>query len=304
MISLFTLMSALMLSQVTPKPAPASLSLADIIKGIEKNQEIWRAQKSWMVRYTNSRERIDPPPGTYVSYGDNQIVNARKGAWAFLSEDQATGGGADPPSGRRTWCLWKDKQYTERNQKNVTSQDGHPVESSLFLNVWLYPMSLCRDSLSDTFSIPEEAYQEPEGLWIELPRCLKTYGAHYRIRKDIEDVDGFPCHVVEWAGKDVIWIDPEHGFNIRRRKGLQPSGNLLYEFKASYFKERAPGIWLPDRQTSLTYNTDRDPEVYRGRVAYVMINALHEARFNDVPDSLFDVPLGKDVRVFDNRKRN
>ncbi len=90
MISLLAVVSALMLSQVTPKPAPASLSLADIIKGIEKNQEIWRAQKSWMVRYTNSRERIDPPPGTYVSYGDNQIVNARKGAWAFLSEDQAT----------------------------------------------------------------------------------------------------------------------------------------------------------------------------------------------------------------------
>jgi hypothetical protein len=304
MISLFAVVSALMLSQVTPKPSPATLSLDDIIKGVEKNQEVWRAQKSWMVRYTHSRERIDPPPGSFVSYGDNQVVNARKGRWAFLSEDQSMGGDADHMAGRRTWGLWKDKQYTERDHLNVTIHGGQPGESNLFFNVWLYPMGLCRDSLSDTFSVPEEAYREPEGLWMELPRCLKSYGAHYRVRKDTEDVDGFPCHVVEWAGKDVVWIDPRHGFNFRRRRGFQPSGDLLFEVKASYFKEKSPGIWLPDRQISLTYNMDRDPKDYHGRVAYIMVNALQEARFNDVPDSLFEVPLTKDVRIFDLRKRN
>jgi hypothetical protein len=304
MTSLFAVVSALMLRQIAPKPGPVTLSLDNIIEGLEKNQEIWRAQKNWMVRYTNSRERIDPPPGTYASYGDNQVINARKGAWAFLSENQATGGGADLPSGRQTWALWKEKQYTERNQLNVTIRDGDPGAGNLFFNVWLYPMGLCRDSLSDTFSIPEEAYREPEGLWTELPRCLKSYRAHYRVRHQTEDVDGFPCHVVEWAGKDVVWIDPRHGFNFRRRRGFQPSGNLLYEVKASYFKEKTPGIWLPERQISLTYNMDRDPKSYHGRVAYIMINALQEARFNDVPDGVFEVPLTKEVRILDVRKRD
>jgi hypothetical protein len=132
MISLLAVLSALMLSQVTPKPSPATLSLDDIINGVEKNQEVWRAQKSCMVRYTHSRERIDPPPATFFSYGDDQVVNARKGLWAFLSEDQSRGGGADNIGGRQTWGIWKDKQYTERNHLNVTIRDGQPAEGHIF----------------------------------------------------------------------------------------------------------------------------------------------------------------------------
>jgi hypothetical protein len=49
---------------------------------------------------------------------------------------------------------------------------------------------------------------------------------------------------------------------------------------------------------------DRDPKDYHGRVAYIMVNSLREARFNDVPDGLFEVPLTKDVRIFDRRKRD
>src|SRR5438270_2520198 len=209
MIGVCALLAAVALGQPPAPPGPATLGLGDIIQGIAKNQELWRAQKGWVIRYTHSRERIDPPPGSLVLYGDNQVVNARKGPWAFLSEDQSMSGASGHAEGRRTWGLWKENQYTERNRLDLTIRDGDPGSSNLFYNVWLYPMSLCRDSLSDTFSIPEEAYREPEGLWMELPRCLKTYRAHYRVRKDMEDVDGFPCLVVEWARKDVMWVDPQ-----------------------------------------------------------------------------------------------
>jgi hypothetical protein len=206
--------------------------------------------------------------------------------------------------GRQQWALWKEKQYTYRDHLNVTISDGDPGAANWFFNVWLYPMSLWRDSLSDTFDIPEEAYndQEPGGLWMEMPRCLKTHPKQYRVRKAMEDVDGFPCHVVEWDKKDIIWIDHEHGFNVRRRRVFQPSGDIAGDFKASAFKERAPGIWLPDRQIGVGFNTDRDPKEYRGRISLVLINVLREARFNDVPDSLFEVPLDKDVLMHDNRK--
>jgi hypothetical protein len=296
MIGLYAVLAVVVLGQLPARPA---VGVDGIIRGIEKDQENWRAQKSWMVRYTNARERIDPAPGHSVGYGDNQIINARKGPWAFVSEDQAASDGVD---GRRTWCSWKDNQYTDRNHLDVTIRDGQPGEGNMFFNVWLYPMGLSRDSLSDTFAIPDEAYRDPEGLWMELPRCLKTYGEHYRVRKDMEDVDGFPCHVVEWAKKDIIWIDAAHGYHVRRRVGFQVSGDLLFQMKASRFKERAPGIWLPDRLTSLTYNLDRDPKDYHGRVAYVMVNALHEARFGDVPDDLFVIPRPESVRIHDLRK--
>jgi hypothetical protein len=302
MISVFAVVSALVLGQVPQQPVPATLDLDAIVRGIEKNQDVWHAQKSWMVRYTHSRERIDPPPGTFVPYGDNDVVNARKGSWAFLREDQSMAGDAGRMAGRQTWAIWKEKQYWERNRLDLTIQNGDPGPSNLFYNVWLYPMSLCRDSLADTFAIPEEAYQEPEGLWMELPRCLKAHAAEYKVRQDTEDVDGYPCHVVQRDGKDTIWIDTAHGFNVRRRRGFQPSGDIAFDFKASRFKEKATDLWLPERQVSIAFNRDEDPKAYRGRVAFITINVLREVRFNDVPDSLFEIPMDKDVRVHDLRK--
>ena len=258
-----------------------------------------------MVRYTHSRERIDPAPGTFFMYGDNQVVNARKGRGAFLSEEQsrALGGGADDIGGRQTWVLWKDKHYTERNHLDVTIRDGDPGASNLFFNVWLYPMSLCRDSLSDTFAIPEEAYQdqEPGGLWMEMPRCLKTHRAQYRVREALEDVDGFPCHVVEWAKKDTIWIDHEHGFNVRRRRQFQASGDIAFDFKASAFKERRKGSGCRTGSFRSRSTWIKPPKNTAGDVSFVLINVLRKARFNDVPDSLFEVPLGKEVRIHDLR---
>jgi hypothetical protein len=47
---------------------------------------------------------------------------------------------------------------------------------------------------------------------------------------------------------------------------------------------------------------DRDSNEYRGRVSFIMVNVLREARFNDAPDGLFEVPLDKNVRIHDLRE--
>ena len=160
----------------------------------------------------------------------------------------------------------------------MTVQDGDPGTTNLLFNVWLYPMSLSATRSRTRYDFPEEAYREPEGLWMEMPRCLKTYRTEYRVRKTMEDVDGFPCHVIEWAKKDIIWIDHEHGFNVRRageasnRPAISPSTS-----RPPAFKERAPGVWVPDRQISVAFNMDRSPQgIPCGRVSFIMINALRE----------------------------
>jgi hypothetical protein len=135
-----------------------------------------------------------------------------------------------------------------------------------------------------------------------LPLCLKVAKPEYRIRKELEEIDGSPCHVVERAGKDVIWLDAEHGFNVRRRTIYWPSGAVCAEFKASGFDEKAPGIWLPNRQVSVAFNPDSAPAAYRGKVMFVLVNRLEEARFGDLTDALFEVLLPKEVRVIDLRK--
>jgi hypothetical protein len=36
---------------------------------------------------------------------------------------------------------------------------------------------------------------------------------------------------------------------------------------------------------------------------FVMINRLDEARFGDVPDSLFEIPVPEGVRIIDRREK-
>jgi hypothetical protein len=268
----------------------ATLGVEQIIHGIEQNQAAWRGLKGWMVRYLHAREQIDPPPGMLVLYGDNRIVNARKGSWLFASEDQTSVANPAHITGRQTWVLWKDGQYTQRDHETVTSRSGPPdLAANLALNVFYYPNSLFRDFLSDTFPLPAEFWQADEPS-LTLPRCLSAHVKEYHVRKEREAVDSFPCHVLEWPGHDIIWIDDACGFSVRRRKFFLPSGSMAFEMKASGFEQKAPGIWIPARQTGITYNPDTCPPQYRGKIMRIATNSLIEARFGDVPDSLFQIP--------------
>ena len=298
------LLYALVFCQSGGDAGTAKLGIDDIIRGIEANEKLWRTQSSWMVRYTHSRERVDPAPGSLVLYPDNRMTNARKGPWLFAREDQADAKGVI--GGRQTWTLWKDGVYTERDHQAVKIMDGVQVMSNqgtLALQTFFYPGALFRDFHSDTFAVPEEAFKEPSEMSYVLPRCLKANKAEYRVRKDLEEVDGSPCHVIERPGKDILWLDAEHGYNVRRRTIYWPSGATCAEFKASGFVEKTPGIWLPARQLSVAFNPDNSPPSYRGKVMFVLINRLEEARFGDVPDSLFEIPLPDGVRVVDLRPK-
>ena len=278
------------------KAKPATLDVEQIIQGIEQNQAAWGRLKGWMVRYVHAREQIEPPPGMLVLYGDNQIVNARKGKWLFASENQAMPANPAHISGRKTWVLWKDGKYTERNQQSIQSRSGEPdLAGNLALNVFYYPNSLFRDFCSDTFTLPAEFWNEDEPS-LTLPRCLSAHKKEYRVRGELEEVDSFPCHVLEWPGHDIIWIDDHCGFNVRRRKFFVPSGSMVFEMKASGFEEKAPGIWIPGRQTGITFNPDSAPPQYRGKIMRIVTNTLIEAQIGDVPDAMFNVPQARDSK--------
>lgn len=278
------------------QPKAATLGLEQIVRGIEQNQAAWLRLKGWMVRYVHAREQIEPPPGMLVLYGDNRIVNARKGPWLFASEDQTIVANPAHITGRRTWVLWKDGRYTERNQGTFISRPGAPdPANNLALNVFYYPNSLFRDFCSDTFTLPAGFWQEAEPS-LTLPRCLSAHLKEYHVRGKLEEVDSFPCYVLEWPGHDIIWIDDHCGFNVRRRKFFVPSGSMAFEMKASGFEQKAPGIWIPARQTGITYNPDSSPPPYRGKVMRIVTNTLLEAQIGDVPDTLFQVPQTPDAK--------
>ena len=281
----------------------AKLGIDEIIHGIEANEKAcalrgvgWSATpirasefarrpgRSCCTLITGSPMPVRAPGYLRVRTRPTDLVRCRRSAAARLGASGETG--STPNGTIRTPDSWTARR----------SRGRWPSRPSTI-------RALFRDFHSDTFDVPKDFFQEGSEAAFVLPLCLKVAKAEYRIRAELEEIDGSPCHVVERAGKDVIWLDAEHGYNVRRRTIYWPSGAVCAEFKASGLDEKAPGIWLPNRQISVAFNPDSAPVAYRGRVMFVLINRLEEARFGDVPDGLFEVPLPKDVRVFDLRKK-
>jgi hypothetical protein len=263
-----------------------TLDLAALTKGIETS-DVLRTQKSWMVKYINSRTLIHPPPKAHVVWPDAEVLNARKGAWLYAYVRQPAPD--RPAETNEHWLLLRDGKFTNRiGNSIVPGNDAKQMASYLW-----YPASLMRDSFADVLEIPKLAYVLDPELSKVLPWCLQAHKDKYQVRKQLEEIDGSKCHVVERLGHDVLWIDAQHGFQVRRRTLFQASGQPLSEFRATDFRERAPGVWLPTRQLAVAFNFDSDPKEYQGRVRFVLTNTLVDARFNDLPDDFFVVPAPK-----------
>ncbi len=279
--------AALLFASNSVLPAqPATLDLDALIKGIDSS-DVFLTQKSWMVRYVNARTRVHSPPKAMVEWPDAELVNARKGDWLFAHVRQ-------PVTGRPNmildhWMLLRDGKFTDRLGDSILPGNDPKQMGSYF---W-YPNSLMRDGMVSLLKIPKIAYLLAPELSKILPWCLRANKAEYKVREQLEEIDGAQCHVVERPGHDVMWIDAQHGFQVRRRTLFQKSGQPLTEFRATDFRERAPGVWLPSRQLAVAFNFDSDPPEYRGRVRFVLTNTLLEARFEELPDEFFAVPAPK-----------
>src|SRR5438270_8570531 len=228
---------------------PATLDLDALTKGVA-GSDVLLTQKSWMVRYTNSRTRVHPPPKEMVEWADAEVVNARKGNWLFVHFRQPA---ADRPNIILDhWMLWRDEKFTDRLGNSLVP-GGDPKQMASYF--W-YPNSLMRDGMVSLLKVPKIAYVLDPELSKVLPWCLQANKTKYKVREQLEEIDGAKCHVVERPGHDVLWIDAKCAFQVRRRTLFQKSGQPLTEFRATDFRERVPGVWLPTRQLAVAFNFD------------------------------------------------
>jgi hypothetical protein len=280
-----------------PKAADAKLGLDEIVAGLEKSEKAWGSLKSWMVRYEHVREGINF--ALPIVDQSHEMVNARKGDWLYASETPVT---AQKNSGW-VWVSWRDGKYTQREGDSAFIQSKDDLlkskGSSYLYQLWWYPANLGVYPVADAF--PYKGDEKDKPRHVELAGYLKANKDRFRVRAKLENVDGTPCHVLEWPDREAIWIDPATGFSLRRRVVFTPlhagRGTLAYEFKALRVRERTPGIWLPDRQVIVTFDGGIGEK--GSRVEKVILSDLKEARFNDLPDDFFQVPLKDARQVFD-----
>jgi RNA polymerase sigma factor (sigma-70 family) len=266
-----------------PTAGPAKLDLAGISKGVRATEEAWQSQKSWLLRYKHTRDWIEEPGA--VEWQPAEMTQARKGKW-FLSHWAAS-------KDFNQWYVWKDGEYTwqtaENDPRKGTLDDLR--QGGLFSTLW-YPANLFLEIWHD--GLPRFRDLGIDDPFVHLPRELEDEKAKYEVRTQQEKIDGYPCHVIERKGKYTFWIDPAHGFMVRKAYKYSATGRLVVEYKSSHFREKVKGIWLPERQVLVSYYDDNDFDKRRkvpaGKVARIVTNSLLEARFNDVPDEFFAIP--------------
>lgn len=309
-LRLATLAGTLVLSAATAAPAgePATLSVDDLIAGMQKNVDNWMNRHSWMVHYLHTRTAKNPVPGARVLYAPNDLTNARKGVRLYSRERQESvilEPGAEPElSGefRDAWVSWDGKISVEREAENVAilPEPGARAYQLSYFTAWLFldvmsDMRVRSGHLKEIFG----GEQATAGFWEALPRSVINHKAEFRVRPELESVEGAPCHVLERPGRDIIWIDAARGFVCRKRMYYQSPGSILFQVENKGFEEKAPGLWIPSRQDATSYNPDQSPPEYRGKVDATQSNVLKEARFDDLPDSFFEVPMPDRATVND-----
>jgi len=131
-----------------------------------------------------------------------------------------------------------------------------------------------------------------EAKFFTLPRQVILDKSEYRIRNTIESVDGWPCHVLERPGLDIIWLDVEHGYIARRRESYQKPGMLEYIVQNKDLQEYSDGLWLPRTQTCELYCSAIHPEV-AGKLSQIQTNIVEKMMFGDSVSKSFVAPYPK-----------
>jgi hypothetical protein len=302
-LSVLGVFAALLVAITPARAEPARLGVEELIQGMTQLTANWMSQKSWMLHYKHARQP-GVSPAKLPDFPEVEVYNARKGSRFYVQDRQELMRSDGSSTGQiyECWASWDGKISVERQSTSVIilpELSARPYQMLYYTGLLdldlISDMRIRSDDLKKIFAgdVPSK------GFWEALPRSVLEHKAEFKVRPQLEVVDGTPCHVLEWPKKDVIWIDATHGFLMRRRIYYQSSGSPLFELNNQDVREKAPGIWLPMKEAAIRYNLDQAPAEFRGKPEIRISCQLIEARFNDVPDSFFEVPIPERALVVD-----
>ncbi len=280
---------------------PVTQSIEQITDGMARLDEQFDVKKhSYVIeyektgRYFGFKEQAEP---RRVS---SRAVHTRKGqkiALYFRNADDAEGLNKN----EEAWFVWDGKICS---RKYGSTLDYYSYLNPVILNYFEFFRAIDVDvyrhvdaPYSPDSPTPSSAVYSANQFDAE-PRMLRENFKHYRLRPEQELIDGAWCHVLEWPGYDVAWVDPARSYIPLRReyriRGMLRSVRLNKELK-----RLANGLWLPGLSETTTYVLPAGPQgkLKPGEVAYDQTLKLISARFDNVPDSAFKLPVGPDEQL-------
>lgn len=276
--------------------AAPRLTLSEIISGMKGFERRFLEQPSWRVDYTQEREYFNSPKPAVSPYPRGDYINARMGQLLYSKRDFH----ADPRE--TSWCVWKDDMCTYLDGRVLelraelhphALQDFHYTDS-LFIDTYR-GYEFVSEHLKELWG----ADSPSAAFWMGLPRSIVAHKQDFKVQPQLVSIDGDPCYVLERPGKDIIFVDAAHGFVCRRRIYYQAPGVLLFEKNNSRLGERAPGLWLPQRQVVKRYHASDSPKALRGKLRLIETNTVKRLELGTLNASFFSVPIPEHAVVVD-----
>lgn len=247
-------------------------------------------------RYSGPKYGLDIAPGVEPDYdvvpGGKEIKRQLDAQTARLGP-----GLADAPRPEKASLVsnlevaFDGRRYLRKSGGTVTILDHKNVLDDAGTFQQIYLMCIGR-ILADP--VNEKASRKSE----RIPDAFGLGG--YIVLSDREEVDGASCVVVRSPGRETFWLDPKISYGLRRREQLDPESKLVKNrWTNRDWKEVKPGIWLPQTCLRELCGPPLAPEKYRGKAMIQHVYTVRRLEINDVPDSLFDLPIEPGILVAD-----
>jgi hypothetical protein len=147
-------------------------------------------------------------------------------------------------------------------------------------------------------TLPDAVNRANDRKSLRLPDAFADGVAAVQAEREV--VEGTPCVVVNWPGREKFWLDPAHSYAVVRRELYDPgSGLLVTRRENSEFAEVRPGIRLPYAFRFEICAAAAAPEPYRGKPMMRYNYRVTKLSVNDVPDSQFELPIEPGTTVVD-----
>ena len=297
------------LSSLSAALGAAPPTLDEVVRGLARTRSLFLEQpQSFRLVHAREKSEVLAEGGGLLTF---EVVLARKqDKWYLQRRFLQPGDYAGVTvSAEPLFNVVSAKRVLENERDNSTCvvqnfEDGR--NSYLFwyyfeylgLNVYRY---VAASGGADYEKLRKEARNESTLGHPFLPDSIEENRAKYQVQAEQESVDGVPCWVVLWPGMDRIWLDPEHGFALRRRAyHWAPGKPMRQEVFNKDFREVRPGLWLPFAQVVERYgNLRTGAQSTWGKPVSRSFYALREIEFDKVKDDLFDVRVPAGTRVTD-----
>jgi hypothetical protein len=272
---------------------PATLTTEELRQRLlEANARV----RAWYVEYESAREDSTGKPA--VSYM-HRVVAAKAFDRFFLWNTHGA-----------PWLDWRE----DPDQQRLFLASGTAITDEAFHRVFrvspwaadaTVPGSAKREFLFVALGwwpLDKRLPPMPGDLPTVLPAVARS--PKYVASSRQELVQGRWCHILEYPGRDRLWLDCERNCVIVAREAFDEKGLLRQRIESSRYREVLSGIWVPFEFRNIHFDPARpNPRVENGVKTLDSVLRVIDVRLNDqVTDGVFRFePLPGSIRIENNR---